>query len=184
MLAGHPARIQPLTPYRTKHKVTFQLKRGPKRQKRGKNSLFLKSQLDAIRTREKQLQKLRKQASSESKKSHAPDTPPSTGSGIHPCYALNVDGLMQEEVQMYTEDLSRWDDDRYTLRIEEMEIFVKLLNSICTLHDQHTWIGISGENKYETEVASALTSTENPKVCFTLAIILISNSETGWIFRF
>lgn len=173
---GRPSRILPLTPHRAKHRVAFQLKRGPKRQKRAKNSLFLKSQLRTIRVKEKRLLKTKKSASK-----HAPPTSPAERNrpvhcsqvDINPCAGLHIDALTteeKEESQIYTQDLSHWDNEHYTLRIEEMLIFVKLLNSVCDLHNQHTWIGISGENKLEREVANALMSSKRPTVCFILTV--------------
>lgn len=78
----------------------------------------------------------------------------------------------REETEIYTADLSCWDDETYTLYIEEMEIFVELLNSICMVHSEHIWIGISGENKFEEEVANALTLSVNPEVCLSSIIAI------------
>lgn len=86
---------------------------------------------------------------------------------------MHAKWLMQEEkeeTEIYTENLSQWDDENYMLRIEEMDIFVKLLNSICQLHDEHIWIGISRENGFEKEVANALILAERTKVCLILTI--------------
>jgi hypothetical protein len=55
-------------------------------------------------------------------------------------------------------DLSRWASATYELRIEEMELFVELLNNLSDQCGLHTWFCISPS--ISTHVAFALASVE------------------------
>lgn len=53
------------------------------------------------------------------------------------------DDLTVEDMAIWSADCSRWDHAGYWLRIEEMIVFMELLNSFSTAHGLCTWFCIS-----------------------------------------
>ncbi|KAF8461569.1 hypothetical protein JB92DRAFT_2839090 [Gautieria morchelliformis] len=125
---GRLARIRPLQPQRVAKRLA-------------KKSLFLADLLQQG-----------KRVTYKSAGDHPRDTKPWTLSNA------SDDLLDAEELSFNSRDLSRWASPTYELRIEEMELFVELLNNLSDQCGLHTWFCISPS--ISTHVTSALGSVE------------------------
>jgi hypothetical protein len=54
-----------------------------------------------------------------------------------------ISGLLAEDIQIHSVNLSRWSDPSYTLRVEEMEILVEMFNSLSCEASLGVWCMIS-----------------------------------------
>ncbi|KAF8475451.1 hypothetical protein JB92DRAFT_3134512 [Gautieria morchelliformis] len=76
------------------------------------------------------------------------------------------DDLTVEDLAIWSADCSRWDNAGYWLRIEEMIIFVGLLNSFSTAHGLRTWFCISPG--MSSSFVQGLSGTTKPPFCHPL----------------
>lgn len=68
-----------------------------------------------------------------------------------------------EDRAIWSTDLSCWDNDTYMLRIEEMEIFVDILNTISDRCGLDTWHCISPN--VSSHIAGILDDHQALEVC-------------------
>ncbi|KAF8469897.1 hypothetical protein JB92DRAFT_3135251 [Gautieria morchelliformis] len=76
------------------------------------------------------------------------------------------DDLTVEDMAIWSVDCSRWGHPGYWLRIEEMIIFMELLNSCSIAHGLPTWFCISPG--MSTSFAQGLSHTTKPTFCHSL----------------
>jgi hypothetical protein len=81
-----------------------------------------------------------------------------------------VDELDRDELSMATTDLSRWDDPTYRVRIEEMDLFVKILNNISRTCHLKIWYAISP--LISSHIASVLAKSEDIPVGHLVSLLL------------
>ena len=86
------------------------------------------------------------------------------------------DELNMEDMAIWSTNLSHWDDETYMLRIEEMEIFVDILNAISTQCKLDTWHCISPS--VSSHVAGILGDAHALQVCVQSFIVLFHRQIT------
>jgi len=76
------------------------------------------------------------------------------------------DDLTLEEVSINSLDLTRWIGS-YTLRIEEVQVFTDMFNSLAATISSPSWFIISGGSHEDMNIAQIIEMGLNPlQVCF------------------
>lgn len=181
-MPGRPGRIPPMAPYRRKSSqckhIQFSFKRGKKRgQRLHPKSLFTTDLFESQKQPKHAIKKCLPRKLRKAPRKNVTECLPIVQSSIDlqtlrelpafsptPVTQVSIhssldSGLTQEEIQIGSFDLSRWKDPAYTLRVEEIELLVEILNSYSKENKLPRWYGISGSGGlYEQNVLAALTS--------------------------